>query len=157
MPEPSAAISAASRLRLSAASSKLPPNLMTMFTIAPRSRENPASDSCFAAFHPFGLVGQDGILRRLGKPPQRRVNNPPQVDNLPHKSDVHNSPAVSGKPSIRFTTALSRNPFWLVGQDGILRRLGKPPQRRVNNPPQVGNLPYKARGTGFSLCLWTDV
>jgi hypothetical protein len=29
-------------------------------------------------------VGQNGILRRLGKPPQRRVNNPPQVDNLPH-------------------------------------------------------------------------
>jgi len=29
-------------------------------------------------------AGQDGILRRLGKPPTRRVNNPPQVDNLPH-------------------------------------------------------------------------
>jgi hypothetical protein len=30
------------------------------------------------------IVGQDGILRRLGKPPGRRVNNPPQVDNLPY-------------------------------------------------------------------------
>jgi hypothetical protein len=37
----------------------------------------------------------------------------------------------------------SRNSFWLVGQDGILRRLGKPPRWRVNNPPQVGNLPHK--------------
>jgi hypothetical protein len=31
------------------------------------------------------VVGQDGILRRLGKPPEWRVNNPPQVDNLPHR------------------------------------------------------------------------
>jgi|HubBroStandDraft_6_1064221.scaffolds.fasta_scaffold296627_2 hypothetical protein len=40
---------------------------------------------------------------------------------------------------------------WLVGQAGSLRRLGKPPRRRVNNPPQVDNLPH----IGFlaSLCL----
>src|SRR5271168_3596955 len=41
--------------------------LMTMFTIAPQSRESPASDSCFAPFH-HDFVGQDGMLRRLGKP-----------------------------------------------------------------------------------------
>jgi len=35
--------------------------------------------------------------------------------------------------------------FWLVGQDGILRRLGKLLRGRVNNPPQVNNLPHKAR------------
>jgi 4-amino-4-deoxy-L-arabinose transferase-like glycosyltransferase len=29
-------------------------------------------------------VGQDGIPRRLGKPPQILVNSPPQVNNLPH-------------------------------------------------------------------------
>jgi hypothetical protein len=33
--------------------------------------------------------------------------------------------------------------FWLVGQDGILRRLGKPPSWRVNNPPQADSLPYE--------------
>jgi len=47
-----------------------------------------------------------------------------------------------------------RNPFWLVGQDGM--------PGRVNNPPQVDNLPHKlilvtARSTGFSLCRLTDV
>src|SRR5271165_2591879 len=43
------------------------------------------------------------------------------------------------------STSVPPRPFWpfdLVGQAANLRRLGKPPRRRVNYPPQVGNLPY---------------
>jgi len=31
----------------------------------------------------------------------------------------------------------------IVTRDGILGGLGKPPRRRVNNPPQAASLPYK--------------
>ena len=43
-----------------------------------------------------------------------------------------------------------------VGQDVILRRLGKPPRGGLNNPPQVDNLPYSLCYFG-SLHSWQGV
>ena len=49
--------------------------------------------SCRFELRALGLVGQDGILRRVGNPPSMDgphrkwpVANRPQVDNLPHKT-----------------------------------------------------------------------
>jgi len=58
---------------------------------------------------------------------------------------------------IRNAVALTGHLGWLVcpilwvGQDGILRRLGKPARGGLNNPPQVDNLPYFLASIPFAI------
>ena len=58
---------------------------LLVFVVAVAELVYPATFLLLGATLLFLLVGQDGILRRLGKPlRRRRVNNPPPVDNLPY-------------------------------------------------------------------------
>src|SRR5271166_4818025 len=60
-------------------------------------------------------------------------------------------PALAALTGIQLDR-LSTNPISLVGQDGILPRLGKSPGGRVNHPPQVDNLPHKLSSGFLAVC-----